>query len=312
MASSASTYQVAISGASGFLGRALATSLEADGVRVSKLVRRPAAGEDEIFWDPQNDAIDGGALEGVDAVVHLAGESIAGLWSPSKKRRIFESRSSGTRLLARTIAQLDAPPRTFVSASAVGYYGDAGEVELSEEHPPGDDFLSGVCIAWEEEAKGALQAGVRVINPRFGLILDEEGGAFPLMTMPFRFGLGARLGNGQQWMSWISLTDAVRVIRYCLDTEDIEGPVNAVAPTPIRNADFTNVLGRALARPTFLVAPAFLLKAATGGMADALLLASQRARPAVLAARGFTFSDPTFEDFLKKRRAGRRLAGGSG
>ena len=293
--------RVAVSGAGGFLGSALVASLKADGITVDRIVRSRPDRPGDIFWDPQKGVIDAEALDGADAVVHLAGESIAGIWSAKKKRKILESRSMGTRLLANTLAQLRTPARTLVSASAVGYYGDAGEKELYEHSPPGRDFLARVCLAWEDATAGAVRAGIRVVNPRFGIVLDPDGGAFPLMAAPFRFGLGTRIGDGRQWMSWISLADAVKVLRYCLDADNLEGPVNAVAPTPIRNADFTDTLGKALSRPTFLIAPAFLLRRMTRGMADALLLASQRARPAVLAKRGFTFIDPSFEDFLQRR-----------
>lgn len=298
---SATGPRVAISGASGFLGSALAAALEADGVTVLRLVRRKSTRPGDVLWDPVNAVIDTEPLEGIDAVVHLAGESISGVWSPAKKKRIFESRSAGTRLLASALSRLGTPPRAFISASAVGYYGNSGEAVLTEQDPPGDDFLAKVCIAWEDATASAVRAGIRVVNPRFGLILDPGGGAFPLMAAPFRFGLGPRLGSGRQWLSWISLADAVRVLQFCLDSGTLEGPVNAVAPQPIRNAEFTSLLGKALRRPTFLIAPSFVLRAATGGMADSLLLTSQRVLPEVLSGEGFTFTDPTFEDFLIRR-----------
>lgn len=293
--------RIAISGAGGFLGSALVESLVAEGATVLRLVRRPGTGPGEIHWDPDHDTIDAAALEGVDAVVHLAGESIVGPWTAVKKRKIFDSRSAGTRLLSNAISRLGTPPKVFISASATGYYGNAGEATLTEQDPPGDDFLARVCVAWEDATASAVHTGMRVVTPRFGLVMDPSGGALAKMLPPFRLGLGARLGNGRQWMSWISLTDAVRVIRYCLEAQDLDGPVNTVSPDPIRNSELTRSLARALHRPAFLRAPAFILKAATAGMADALLLTSQRVLPEVLMARGFTFVDPTFDAFLSRR-----------
>lgn len=296
-----SDVRVVISGAGGFLGSALRSSLEKEGVTVLRLVRRAPNGPGEIQWNPESSLIDAEALEGVDAVVHLAGESIAGAWTPAKKKRIFESRSAGTRLLANTLSRLGTAPKVLISASAVGYYGNAGEATLTEDDPPGDDFLARVCVAWEDATASAVRAGIRVVSPRFGLIMDPDGGALATMLPPFRLGLGAKLGNGRQWMSWISLTDAVGVIRYCLDSADLDGPVNAVAPEPIRNAEMTTLLGKAVHRPAFLTAPSFVLRATTGGMADALLLTSQRVIPDILTGRGFSHVDRTFGDFLTRR-----------
>lgn len=290
--------RIAVSGASGFLGSALVASLQQAGDEVLRLVRRQA-GHGEIYWDPDAGRIDGAALAGLDAVVHLAGENIAGFWTPAKKRRIMESRVRGTRLLAAALADLKVPPRTLVSASAVGYYGSAGDAILTEDAPAGEDFLARVCIGWEDAVTPAAKAGIRTVSTRFGLLLDKRGGALRMMRPAFKLGLGARLGSGQQWMSWISLADAVRVLRFALDTERLSGAVNAVAPEPVRNEEFTQKLARALNRPARFVAPRAPVQMLTGGMAEALLFASQRAVPAKLTERGFHFGQPTLETTLR-------------
>ena len=280
---------VAITGAGGFVGSALSRSLRADGIRVLPLVRRPARSAEEISWDPASGAIEAGKLEGVDAVIHLAGENIAGIWTPAKKRRIRDSRVQGTELVARTLAQLGRPPEVLVSVSGVNYYGDRGDDILTESDPPGDDFLARVCVAWEQATSPAAEAGIRVVRCRMGLVLDPSGGALRLMLPAFRLGLGATLGSGRQWFSWVSLTDAVRAFRFCLADRGLDGAANVASPEPVRNRDFTETVAAAVHRPALLKAPAFALRAATGGMADALLLSSVRAVPHLLQARGFRF-----------------------
>ncbi|MEX2570156.1 MAG: TIGR01777 family oxidoreductase [Gemmatimonadota bacterium] len=279
----------AVSGASGFVGRAVVRALTDDGWEVLRLVRR-AAGAGEIAWDPDAGTIDEAGLEGIDAVVHLAAESIAGLWTPAKKRRILESRVRGTRLLATALAGLSEPPQTLVTASGVGYYGDAGDDLLTESSPAGDDFMARTCVAWE--AAAAAASGIRVVHTRFGIVLHPAGGALRLMLPAFRLGLGARLGNGRQWLSWISLRDAARVVRFVIDRPDIAGGVNSVAPGAVRNADFTRTLASVLGRPAPFAIPAWALRTFSGGMADSLLLASQHAVPAVLTEKDFTFDQP--------------------
>jgi uncharacterized protein (TIGR01777 family) len=288
--------RVAITGAGGFIGQALTASLERDGIEVLRLVRHEP-GRGEVRWDPDLGEIDATRLEGLDGVVHLAGENIASVWTPAKKRRIMESRAQGTRLLAQAIASLSRPPATLVSASGVGYYGDAGDAMLTESSPPGDDFLARVCVAWEEATRPAAAAGIRVVNTRFGLVIDPAGGALRLMLLPFRLGLGARLGSGTQWMSWIARVDVVRVLRFALATSELSGPVNAVSPHPVTNEEFTRILARSLRRPAAFAVPSFLLKTFTGGMAESLL-ASQRAVPAVLGSLGFSFERPSLADAI--------------
>lgn len=289
--------RVAISGARGFIGAALARSLEGDGVTVLRLVRRdPRPGANEVHWDPERDTIDGASLEGVQAVVHLAGESIDQRWTAARKRRLRDSRVRGTGLVARTLAALASPPAVLVSGSAVGIYGsDRGDERLTEESEAGVDFLGQLGVAWEGAATPAADAGVRVVHPRFGVVLGEEGGALRRMLPAFRMGVGGRMGSGRQWMSWISLADAVRVIRFLIERDDLDGPVNAVAPEPVTNTVFTEELGRALRRPTLLAVPRPALLAAFGEMADGTILASQQVYPERLVAAGFDFLHPRLE-----------------
>jgi uncharacterized protein (TIGR01777 family) len=291
--------RVAISGASGLIGTALSVALERDGHAVLPLVRSRHAGPGEIAWNPEAGRIDAAALEGLDAVVHLAGENIAQRWTAGVRSRILESRVRGTRLLADTLASLSRPPELLVSSSAVGYYGDRGDEPLDESSPPGDDFLAGVAEAWENAAKPAAEAGIRVVHPRFGVVLSPAGGALKRMLPAFRLGAGGRLGSGRQWMSWIAINDAVDAIRFVIGTPALAGPIDFTAPEPVTNAEFTRVLGRVLGRPTFLEVPAVALRLLFGEMADRTLLASQRARPARLLGAGFSFRHPMLEDALR-------------
>lgn len=290
--------RIAISGASGFVGSALSAALRAEGAEVLPLVRRPGV-PGEIGWDPLTARIDRAALEGVDAVVHLAGESIAGVWTDRKKERIATSRLAGTRTLAHALTQLEKPPRVLLSASALGYYGNRAEEVLDEQSAAGTDFLATLTAQWEQESVVAAQAGIRVVHLRFGLVLDPGGGALKTMLLPFRLGLGARLGAGSQWMSWISRRDAVRAVRFLM-TREISGPVNVVAPDPVRNREFTRMLSAALGRPAPWVIPEPILRHLTLGMAEALLLTSQRVQPRLLLEHAFDFVDPELESFLAR------------
>jgi uncharacterized protein len=299
--------KVLISGSHGLVGKALVDSLVEDGHEVVRLVRRAhTPGVLEVEWHPNQGRIDAQHLEGLDAVIHLAGESIAsGRWTDEKKRAIRESRTKGTRLLSETLAQLSQPPSVFISASAIGYYGNRGDEELTEKSSPGDDFLASVCVEWEEAARPAAEKGIRTILARFGIILDREGGALAKMMTPFRMGIGGRVGDGRQWMSWIALDDVINALKFLLLDSAVRGPVNIVAPNPVTNAEFTKTLGRVLSRPTFFPIPAFGARLAFGEMADALLLSSQRVEPAVLEARGFApywpRLEPALQHLLQKR-----------
>jgi uncharacterized protein (TIGR01777 family) len=283
--------RVLISGSHGLVGQALIGSLTNDGHEIHRLVRRGrAVGSSEIEWHPNQGLIDADHFERLDAVVHLAGESIAsGRWSAEKKQKIRDSRVNGTQLLSRSLAQLSRPPATFICASAIGYYGNRGDEVLTEQSPPGKDFLSQVCVEWEKATQPAVEKGIRTVNARFGIILAKDGGALAKMLPPFRMGVGGRIGDGKQWMSWIALDDVVAALRFVTTNEVVEGAANIVAPNPVRNADFTKALGKALGRPTLFPIPAFGVRLAFGEMADALLLASQRVEPARLKDLGYEF-----------------------
>jgi uncharacterized protein (TIGR01777 family) len=288
---------VVVSGASGLIGSALREELERGGHRVVRLMRGGGASSgDEVRWDPEGGTIDAAGLEGVDAVVHLAGESIAqGRWTAEKKRRILESRTEGTRLLAGALAGLDRPPGVMVSASASGYYGDRGNELLREESAPGVGFLPEVCVAWEAAAEPAREAGIRVVHPRFGIVLSEKGGALAQTLPLFKLGLGGPIGSGRQYWSWISLDDVVGVVVHALTNEAVVGPVNVSSPEAPTNAEYTRVLGRVLNRPAFAPAPAPALRLALGGLADSLLLASARMEPARLKETGYEYRHPELE-----------------
>jgi uncharacterized protein len=289
---------VLISGATGLIGSALVPELEAKGHTVTRL-SRSGSGANTIRWDPSAGTIDGD-LEGTDAVVHLAGESIAqGRWSPDKKRRILDSRVQGTRLLAERISALATPPKVMVSTSAVGYYGDRGEEVLTEESTPGADFLAKVCREWEAAAEPARRAGIRVVHPRLGIVLTPQGGALGTTLPIFKLGGGGKIGSGRQWWSWVALDDVVGSIVHALTDEGVEGPVNVGSPNPMTNAEYTKVLGKVLGRPTVLPLPAPAARIMLGEVADALLLASQRMRPARLQATGYAFRYPHLEGALR-------------
>jgi hypothetical protein len=253
-----------------------------------------------ISWDPAAGTLDARALEGMDAVVCLSGAGIAGgRWTAKRKAKILNSRVDTASLLCRTMAAMDSPPKVFICASAIGYYGaNPGQQPCPEDHPRGDDFLSEVCAAWEEAARPAKEKGIRVVHLRAGVILSAHGGALGKMLLPFRLGLGGVLGSGEQLMSWIGRDEMVNVIEYAIEADDLEGPVNAVNPAVATNREFTKSLGRALGRPTILPVPAFLLRLALGQMGEDLLLSSTRAVPAVLEARGFPFLYGDVEDAL--------------
>ena len=291
--------KILITGSTGLVGSALVSHLAAHGHRPLHMVRRPPRGADEIRWDIEAGTLDPSSLEGLDAVVHLAGENIAsGRWTEERKRRILQSRVLGTRLLARSLARLDTPPGVLVSVSAVGYYGDRGEEALDEESGPGTGFLAEVCRAWEAEAAPAAARGIRVVHPRLGMVLSARGGALDRMLPAFRAGFGGRIGSGRQYMSWIALDDLVGAILHAITCDRLEGPVNAVSPHPVTNAEFTRVLARALGRPALMALPAFAARLAFGQMADELLLASARVSARKLERSGYRFRYPRLEEIL--------------
>lgn len=293
--------KVVISGASGLIGGALRGELTARGHTPISLVRRPVnEGAREISWDPDGMSIDHRSLEGVDAVVHLAGASIGERrWTDEQKTKILESRTKGTSLLAEALAGLDAPPGVFLSGSAIGYYGDRGDEVLTEQSAAGDDFLADLCTRWEACSQMAAAAGIRTVNLRTGIVLDPDEGALGRMMLPFKLGIGGRFGSGRQWMSWISLADEVGAICHLLDA-DVEGPVNLTAPAAVTNAEFTKTLGRVLRRPTLLPIPTFAPAILYGQeLVESLLLASQHVLPSVLQASGYEFGHTQLEDALR-------------
>ena len=292
--------QVAISGASGLIGRPLAERLRRAGHGVLRLVRRESAEADEVRFDPQAGRLDGDRLEGLDAVVHLAGENIAsGPWTADRRRRIRDSRVNGTDLVARTLASLARPPRVMISASAIGYYGDRGDEILGEEQSAGEGFLAETCVAWERATAAAERAGLRVVRLRIGVVLAARGGALARMVPLFRAGLGGRVGHGRQFMSWIAAEDVLRVIEHALGAGDLRGSVNAVSPTPVRNQEFARILGRVLKRPAILPVPAAAIRLALGQMGQELLLASSRVVPRRLEESGFRHVLPDLESALR-------------
>ncbi|HEU4767282.1 MAG TPA: TIGR01777 family oxidoreductase [Pyrinomonadaceae bacterium] len=293
--------KILISGSHGLIGSALIKLLTTDGHEIVRLVRRAPAGSSEIEWHPNKGVIDAERLEGFDAVVHLAGESIAsGRWTSAKKQAILDSRVKGTTLLSQSLAQLAHPPSVFFSASGVGYYGNRGDELLTEQSTPGNDFPAQVCKQWEKATMPAQEKGIRTVIGRFGIVLDADGGALAQMLTPFRMGIGGRIGSGKQWMSWIALDDVTGAIRFVLRDSFVNGPVNFVSPFPVTNAEFTKTLGRVLSRPTLFPIPPFAIRLGFGEMGEALLLSGQKVQPAVLQGRGFGFQLPRLEIALRK------------
>lgn len=292
--------RVAVTGSSGLIGSALCRALSARGHAVRRVVRRTAQ-SGEIRWDPAAGTIEAGAFTVIDAVVHLAGAGIGDRrWTPARKEELVDSRVQGTALLARTIASVEPAPSVLVSASAVGIYGNRGDEVLTESSAVGSDFLADLCQQWEAATGPAAEAGARVVHLRSGIVLSPHGGALGRQLPLFRMGLGGRLGNGRQWTSWISIDDEVRAILFALERETLAGPVNATAPAPVTNAEYSAALGRALHRPAVLAVPPVALRAVLGPqLVDEALLASQRVVPAALSAAGFSFDHPEVGEALR-------------
>jgi uncharacterized protein (TIGR01777 family) len=292
--------KILITGSTGLIGSALRSFLIQEKHRIFRMVRATAAGVDEIRWDPLQGTVDIRALEGLDAVIHLAGENIArGRWTAEKKRRIRNSRSVATRLLSQSLADLSKPPGVLISASAVGYYGDRQDEKLTEKSIPGKGFLSEVCREWENATEPAAKRGIRVVRLRIGMVLSAQGGSLGLMLPIFRMGLGGRIGGGRQYISWIAIDDLVGVIVHAIQCESLRGPVNAVSPHPTTNREFSKALGRALSKPAFFVLPSFAARILLGEMADEVLLASSRVLPARLSKSGYSFRFSELEHALR-------------
>lgn len=291
---------IVVSGASGVVGSALVPFLTTGGHRVVRLVRRPPqADSDEIFWDPAAGVLETGGIEKIDAVVHLAGENIGeGWWTEAKKKRIVESRTVGTSLLAEAAARLSPPPRVFVSASAIGYYGNRGDDVMTEESCAGDDFISGVCTGWEASAEPSIRKGIRTVMMRIGIALSPAGGALARLLPSFRYGAGAKIASGSQYMSWIAIDDVIGAIYHTLMTETVEGAVNVVAPEPLTNGAFTKILSETLNRPRLFTIPDAVIRAMFGEMGREILLSSTRVKPEKLLATGYRFQYPDLSGAL--------------
>ena len=294
---------ILVTGGSGLIGNRLITYLESLGHRVVSLVRsRERITEKSALWSTSTGYFDWDESVGIDAVVHLAGETILGRWSQAKKARIRDSRVDITRNLCEYLASLKSPPKTLVAASATGFYGDRGEESLSEKSLPGSGYLPSVCQLWEAATTPAVEAGIRVVNLRIGMVLTPEGGALASMLKPFRLGLGGKVGNGRQYMSWISREDLLAIIRYAVETEEFSGPVNAVSPQPVTNKEFTQVLGLAVNRPTLFSIPSLFVRLALGEMGKDVLLASAKVIPVRLQELSFPYChtelSATLDDLL--------------
>jgi uncharacterized protein len=291
---------VAIGGASGMIGSQLCTFLTTGGHEVRRLVRRAPAAADEVFWDPVHGEIDAAGLQGIDAVINLAGENIGQRWTPAVRRDVLASREKGTKLLARTVATLDPRPRVFVGASAVGFYGGSlDDVELTEKDPSGSDFLAEVCRAWERATLPAAEAGIEVATPRFGVVMSAREGALARQLTPYKFGGGGPVGSGDQWLSWIAPDDLLGVLNLLLFDDGLRGAVNAVSPQPVKNREFARALGRVLHRPALLPLPRPVVRGVFGQMGDVMLLRGQRVLPARLQEHGFEWWYPEIEGALR-------------
>jgi len=293
--------KILISGSSGLIGTAATTALKSDGHNVVHLVRPgKTTNPGDIQWDPMRATVDVAGLEGIDVVIHLSGAGIAdGRWTEERKQLLRSSRIDTTRVLVDSLSRLKQKPRLLIVASAIGYYGSRGDEILTESSTTGTDFLALVCRDWEAEASRAAERGIRTVMLRSGVVLSGKGGALPKMLPPFKLGVGGRLGSGQQWMSWIAIEDVVGIIRHAIAHEQVSGPVNVVAPNPVRNEEFTRLLAGMLHRPAIFPAPAFVLRLAMGEMADAVLLSSDRVKPEQMLAAGYKFRFEILEPALR-------------
>jgi uncharacterized protein (TIGR01777 family) len=291
--------RILISGSHGFIGSAVHKSLEQGGDQLLRLIRQTQiAHSDEVFWNLPDNFIDHSKLKNVDAVIHLAGENLFGRWNEKKKQAIHDSRIKSTAFLAQTLAAKEHKPKVLICASAIGYYGDRGELECIETTEAGEGFLTTVCREWEQATALASEAGIRVVNLRFGVVLGKEGGSLAKMLPAFKMGMGGPLGDGQQWVSWVSIDDAVRAVEFSLNNENISGPVNVVSPQPVRNKEFAQAIGHALHRPEVVPVPKRMLKFMLGEMAEETVLASTKVLPHKLQSKGFEFEHPDLDTAL--------------
>jgi uncharacterized protein len=293
--------KILVTGSSGLIGSALLPFLKNHGHHVFRLIRENAEkSQDTVIWNPEKGEVNLAELEGFDAVIHLAGENLSSKrWSIQKKKRILDSRVKGTKTLCNILKKLKTPPKILINASAIGFYGDRGDMICTEDSSSGTGFLADVCRQWEAATEPAKQAGIRVVIMRFGVVLSDQGGALKRMAKPFKLGLGGLLGSGKQYISWIAIDDLLEIILFVLNNETLQGPVNAVSPHPTTNYDWTKTLGRVLGRPAFFPLPEFVVRVAFGEMADELFLSSTRVIPYRLLDLGFTFRYPDLEEALK-------------
>ena len=291
--------KILISGSHGFIGSAVHRSLEQGGAQLLRLIRQTQiAHSDEVFWNLPDNFIDHSKLKNLDAVIHLAGENLFGRWNDKKKQAIHDSRVKSTTFLAQTLAAKEHKPKVLICASAIGYYGDRGELECTETTEAGEGFLTTVCRQWEQATLPASEAGIRVVNLRFGVVLGKAGGSLAKMLPAFKMGMGGPLGDGQQWVSWVSIDDAVRAVEFSLNHDNLSGPVNVVSPQPVRNKEFAQAIGHALHRPEVVPVPKRMLKFMLGEMADETVLASTKVLPHKLQSKGFSFEHPDLETAL--------------
>lgn len=292
--------KILISGASGLVGKTLIPELEKDGHEILTLVRKDAKNTNEVEWNPEKEIKEISKLEGVECVIHLAGENVGeGRWTEEKKKRILDSRVVGTKVLCDALLKLNKLPKTFISASAIGIYGNRGEEILTEESAFGEDFLAHVCIEWEKASGRLKETNIRLVHARIGVILSKKGGALEKILTPFKFGIGGKMGKGNQFMSWIAMDDVIEIIKLLISDEQISGAVNLTAPNPVTNAEFTEIIGNVLSKPTFFTVPKFALNIAFGEMADMTVLTSQRIIPKRLQNARYEFLYPTLEPALK-------------
>ena len=303
---SVAAMKIAMTGSSGLIGTALRASLAADGHEVVRLVRRPSEGPDEVSWDPAAGELDPSAVAGIDAAIHLAGIGIGDKrWTDARKRAVLDSRLDSTDLLARSLAVLDPFPGVLISASAIGYYGGRGDEVLTEDSDPGSGFVAEVCVPWEAATYPAEEAGIRVVHLRTGLVMSKDGGILEQLLLPFKLGLGGRIGSGDQYWSWIDIDDEIAAIRFLLDRNDLSGPFNLTAPNPLPFGEVVKILGNVLRRPTILPVPTLAMKALFGAeRAEALLFDGQRVLPQRLVDTGFSFRFTRLEESLRHQLDG--------
>ncbi|WP_372367111.1 TIGR01777 family oxidoreductase [Candidatus Uabimicrobium sp. HlEnr_7] len=291
--------KILLTGSNGFVGSFLRQHFNNKGYQVRRLVRSKPQDEDQFSWSPSEQKLDEKALEGIDVVIHLAGENILGIWTQKKKNAIMESRRQGTKLIAQKMSEMEKPPKLLISASAIGFYGDNGDRFVDETDKKGNGFLVDVCDEWEKATSVAKEKDIRITNLRIGIVMGTSGGPLQKMLLPFKLGLGGRLGNGKQYVSWISINDIVGIIEHIIDNKNVSGPINACAPNPVTNQEMTKTLGKVLSRPTIFPVPRFVFKTLARQMSDEMLFSSTRAKPKKIMDSGYVFQHNFLQDALQ-------------